>query len=367
MLSGNLKDPIIIHTDPAAEPFLKENEEIRPPGFQEWRKFGAPKGAPGQARHHPSQKEHELIGWMLAMHFLGAMEVAVDIIVREIDSAHHILKQHDPATVVLPEPKHIPSVDSPAASLLFGLPSSGTENDKHWQMNHVSCRTSFDPAIEGVLKEVVVSGLADELDLMLPKSEMIYGEGWVLDYGEGEKKAKRKLKPFDGLGYIDSKKAYYGLPMSKTLSFWLPWEGFTISDDSDSDNTGNKLRGGNKHQKPKLEEEDATKWYKSLVICEVNEERGEKECNFEKNIDFIVGGQPATNVTYIDATGVTYLKKKVCVNVGIPEGSKISRKDGSNTDSPIGLSLDATSKGFLLLKDGPCSISHVVWEEKTRR
>jgi len=298
------------------------------------------------------------------MHFLGAMEVAVDIIVREVDTAHHLLKQHDPATVVLPPPKHIPSANSPAESLLFGLPSSGAENDKHWKMNHVSCRTSFDPVLEGTLKEVVVSGLADELDLMLPKSEMIYVDGWVLDYGDGEKKAKRKLKPFDGLGYIDSKKAYYGLPMSKTLSFWLPWEGFTVSGDSGRGNSGNQLRG-NKDVELKLEEDDASNWYRSLVVCEVNEDRGENECNFEKNIDFVVGGKPATDVTYIDATGVSYLKKRICVNVGIPEGSKVSRKDGSSADSPLGLSLDVTAKGFLLLKDGPCSISHVVWEEHT--
>ena len=42
--NGSLKDPIIIHTDPAAEPYLREEESLRPPGFQKWREFGAPKG-----------------------------------------------------------------------------------------------------------------------------------------------------------------------------------------------------------------------------------------------------------------------------------------------------------------------------------
>lgn len=42
--NGLLKDPIIVHTDPAAEPFLREDESARPPGFQKWRVFGAPKG-----------------------------------------------------------------------------------------------------------------------------------------------------------------------------------------------------------------------------------------------------------------------------------------------------------------------------------
>ena len=38
--NGLLRDPVIINSDPAAEPFLKDDEESRPPGLQKWREFG---------------------------------------------------------------------------------------------------------------------------------------------------------------------------------------------------------------------------------------------------------------------------------------------------------------------------------------
>ena len=72
---GAISDPIVLHSDPAVRPFLERREDFRPIGFQEWRKFGSPPGAPGQALHHPAVKEHEMVGWMLAMHFLSALEL----------------------------------------------------------------------------------------------------------------------------------------------------------------------------------------------------------------------------------------------------------------------------------------------------
>jgi hypothetical protein len=36
--NGVLKDAVVIHTDPAATPFLEVSEEQRPYGFREWRK-----------------------------------------------------------------------------------------------------------------------------------------------------------------------------------------------------------------------------------------------------------------------------------------------------------------------------------------
>ena len=181
-----MKDPIIIHTDPAAEPYLREEESLRPPGFQKWREFGAPKGnfklqmhnhvrngvshkvslfyytfkgAPGQARHHPSVKEHELIGWLLAMHFLAALEIVYDMIIRNIDIAGHVLKAHDPAKVLLPPPFNTPQSGSPGSSLLFGEPVHNKTQPGLWSHNHVSCRTTFDPTISGSLDSIIVSGV----------------------------------------------------------------------------------------------------------------------------------------------------------------------------------------------------------------
>ena len=91
--------------------------------------------------------------------------------------------------LTLPQPKNIPAANSPGSSILYGI---SEDDDSKWKMNHVSCRTSFDPVLNGTLKEIIISGKADDIDLMLPKSQMIYTDGWVLDYGEGEKRANTR-------------------------------------------------------------------------------------------------------------------------------------------------------------------------------
>lgn len=275
------------------------------------------------------------------MHFLGAMEIAADIVARGIDIEQHILKSHGPLKVMLPPPINIPDPSSPGSSLLFGQPTNGNSTSSTWSSNHISCRTTFDPILDGSLDSIITSGVMNDLDPMLPKSEMIFKEGWVLDYGEGERRAKRKLKPYDGLGYIDSKKAYYGLPMSKTLKMMLPWEGF-------------------KTRAQLTSSTDASNWFKSLVLCEVNEERGDTECKLDTNIQIVAGGKIVENVTYIDAVGVSYLSKKICVDVSIPSTAQITK---SPSDGSVYLSVDINAKAPTRSKDGPCSISHVVWEE----
>jgi hypothetical protein len=335
---GVLEDPLVIHTDPAVKPFLALQEEMRPHGFQEWRTFGAPPGAPGPARHHPAVKEHEFIAWIIAMHLLSAMEVlALELLTehtsRPLDGKSYSHK------VGLPPP--LLPLKGNAISLFHGI-SGGTnhEGTHNWTMRNIQCRTSFEKIVKGSIEEIVVGGTSgDGLDLMLPKGHLYYNKGWVMDLGEAEKKAKLKLERYGGLGYQDVKKSYYGIKASGALRLLLP-HGSIKRELKDTD--------------------DALYWFKSLVVCEVNERRGGGECILEQDVQFVVGGIIATNVRYIDEEGVSYLGKKICVTVDIPLNARVTPSGSLTVDISV-LSNKVT------LKTGACSVSHVVWEELEHR
>lgn len=185
---GAIKDPVVLHSDPAARPFLDRKEDFRPEGFQKWRKFGSPPGAPGQALHHPAVKEHEMLGWMLAMHFMSALELLAND-----DEANEKLlfscpsageeRQSRLTTNLLPPPVTANATTMKEwSSLLFGVPQSLTARDLNsatkeemnqaWKMNPVHCKTSYDPIVDASrsLTSVVVSGsTAEDMDVMLPK------------------------------------------------------------------------------------------------------------------------------------------------------------------------------------------------------
>ena len=317
-------DPVVIHTEPAVDPFMLMEESFRPDGFQQWRKFGAPPDAPGQAAHHPGVKEHELIGWSLGMHFLAALE----LLVASLDDSS-ILNCSPRDRLPLPKPFSKNS----SYSLLFGTQESTT-----WKMNKVHCRTSYEPIVSGNLSDIVVSGTSgDGVDLLMPKGAMYYTRGWVLDLSEGERHAKRKLDRYGGLGFIDSKKAYYGIFAAGPISFFLPSLG----------NAGDL----------------AATAIQTLVVCEVNEnDRVEDACNAEKHVGYVVGGSNVTNATPILAAGTLYLGHNLCMNIAIPNDARLSERN-----STVGLMLQVfVTDKHIMKKEKACSVSHIVWEEVGR-
>ena len=84
---GALIDPVaIIRGDNVVDKSLLSKKEVdRPEGFTRWDEWGAPKGSPGQSSWHPKFREHEMMGWMLAIHLLDAVEVAGRIMAEELD------------------------------------------------------------------------------------------------------------------------------------------------------------------------------------------------------------------------------------------------------------------------------------------
>lgn len=367
---GLVQDYVVIHTDPAAKPFLDRAEEHRPVGFQEWRKFGSPPGAPGQALHHPAVKEHELIAWLLTMHFLRALEWLATS--RQEPSILQCLDSDDDGdeveTTVLPRPvvEEVSTATRPWTSILFGEQESNSSSSR-WRMKPVHCRTSFEPILSGDLSSIAVSGsVGEDLNIMLPKSKMYYNRGWVLDLSDGEKQAKRKLDVYGGLGYVDRKKAYYGIFPSGTLRFLLPYDNEKTQEHTQKPVVGDK----------------ATEWFKSIVVCEVNEKRDAGACQTEKDLSLIVGGANVTDAVMMDAPGTLYLGKKLCLYVPVPNDailtSRNELKKNETTklllppdqidvarDEEVGLALELfINNRHILLRDQACSVSHVVWEQQ---
>ena len=94
-------------------------------------------------------------------------------------------------------------------------------------------------------------------------------------------------------------------------------------------------------------------------------------------MSYLLGG---INVTarYIESNGVSYQGKKTCVIMDVPpdakwttrakiekEVNKKSLRDKSKLNNNDGLSLQiSVSNELVFWKTGPCSISHVVWEQR---
>ena len=402
---GAISDPMVLHSDPGVRPFLELREDFRPIGFQEWRTFGSPPGAPGQALHHPAVKEHELVAWMLAMHFLSALELvaaaAAAATAAENTAANSVLQISCPSatevesqrsnTNLLPPPVTINATTAKEwSSVFFGVPYNGdlkssggsasTQNSQQWKMNPVHCKTLYEPQYgptegkdSGSLTSIVVSGsTGEDMDIMLPKSHMFYNEAWVLDLSEGEKEAKRKLDRFGGLGFHDSKKAYRGLFNSGALRFFLPYY--------DSDEGGQAEDGS-----PEVGDA-ARNWFQTVVVCEVNERREPSACQTGSDITFKTGGIKATEVILLDAPGTLYLGKKICSYINIPEEARITSREAMMLEDPTlpggdrleattstqenkvspGLSLELTVHNHhIVARDDACSVSHVVWEQRS--
>lgn len=317
------------------EPFLGLKSDLLPPGLKDWRKFGAPKGAPGQTVHHPGVNEHELYGWLLTMHFLAVLELAAVMLFANDRPAND---------VALPPPITGKNIAPSALSSLFYGARAGSE----WAMNRVLCHTTFEPIMNN--KGIVVSGIVGaDLDLTLPRGAQLYNTGWVLDLGSEEKKAKMKLERYGGLGYIDSKKAYYGVRASGPLELFLPCterEDLHIA------------------MQDSVQEVLARDCFQNVVVCEVNDKHVTgKECNLNTDLSFVVGGSVSHDIKPVNATGAFYWGRNVCIRVGIPPQSTLSRSEGGSIGLALQLSVASTS---VTIRSGPCSVSHIVWEQTNK-
>ena len=289
--------------------------------------------------------EHELMGWMLTMHMLDALEAALEEMEHNAEWRKEILEEEQQSKQRSLPPPVTKVSQADATSMLYGhsLPSDGSK----WSMNHISCRTSFLPNISGNMTSIVVSGVTkDDNDMLQPRGDALFDGGWVMDVGKLERDTKLKVQKYGGLGYIDMKTALYGVPSSGTLRLWLPHE----------------RREGNM---PTPEENArASQHFKAVVLCEVNEKRGDRECRMVSDLALTVGGVsvPTSGISQVEEVA-SYLKKKICIRVEVPTKAKLSVKKGDK--DTVGLAVDVTVTGKGVSREnGACSISHVIWENQ---
>ena len=345
--SGINTDTLVVHSKRASESLVSLSEDIVPLGFSDWRKWGAPLGAPGQAPHHPAFREHELIAWIIAMHFLSAIELAdacldpnIDIL--DICNKMQAESKGDYSKKSLPSPSTADkNLTEHLTALFYGHPVNEKIKSSLWTMYPVSCFTSFQPALGGALSSLITGGTANtrDLDVMLVKGSKFYNSGWVLDLSPAEKKAKRLVERYS-TGHIDSKQAYYGVAASGALKLFLP------------------VNAENLQRKDVHEGTTARTVIQSVVVCQVNEVWGTKnECLIETDVDFRVGGIKASHVNAIKFRGAAYLGKPICVDIGLPEEWEIASDDKGN----LGILMEiSVSNRKVNRHEGPCSVAHVV-------
>ena len=350
-------------------------QENLPVGFQNWNEFGAAPNCPGRGNWHPKKMEHELIGWMIAMYFVDAMQMAKQIMKtnpnwKKLYSGNlSPFKKYASNPVQFPPPlsSTLPTNDDSVTELLYGHPNSNDATVAH-TMHHVSCRTNFLPAtnIEEILPSIVVDGLNMDTtadNIMTERTDLMYQSGWVLDVSSVERDTKVKVEQCGGLGYVDMKIALYGIPESGVLRLWLPIEST---------------------RKANQDSLLASDWFKELIVCEANEKRGASACHLDKDISYVVGGSAIVSPTMINGAA-EYLKRQTCVHVGIPPDARITklsdvrlkseavtlpeavvrRLAGSQgyTGDHVGIIVDIEAKANVSRENGACCISHVVWGE----
>jgi hypothetical protein len=361
---GLLHDAACVGTakDVVPAEFLELPEHQRPAGLQKWNEFGAPDSCPGRGPWHPKKMEHEMIAWLMAVHFIKATERALEMRRDGYPADANVDKKNLPMTFPEPLVSGLPPNEAAVNDLLYGHRLEGSDQRV---MKHVSCRTNFLPATdqERVLSSIVVSGLAHDVTaetIMTERSDTAYNWGWVYDVSSLERDTKVKVEKCGGLGYVDMKIALYGIPESGTLRLWLPSSRQTPDSEPLDDN--------------------AKSWFDTIIVCEANEKRPNEACHLDADIEYTVGGVSVTSVAMVSGAG-EYLKRKTCVHVGVPHDARITRlkdvtsADGKEltsddrarlakglSDQHVGILFDLKAKAPVTRKNGACCVSHVVWE-----
>ena len=376
--NGNLVGPVVININAAAEPFLDLHEDVIPKGFKDWLEFGAPEGSPGKVGSGRSVrlsiKQHELVGWLISMHFITAIELGAAHLLG-LDDVKSDWLEVEPIRNELILPKPLSDVQEEDLDLMYGEPMDDELgiNSTQWMMDEIYCRTTFEPIISGSLEDMVISGSSSEdLDLLLPRGPLLYNKNWIMALGSEAKQAEYSIERYN-FGYRYRKKAYYGVNPSGNLTLFIPF----IQNEKKRRWRLSNINLFKRKKKP-------IDSISSLVICEVNEHVGEKQCNMLESIAYLVGGLNV-KAHMIEANGVSYQGKKNCVRLEVPPEAKwTTRKhleneiQSSNADSSSSLRKSAgdNEKGiplqiwvkdkFVFWKDGPCSISHVIWQQKRK-
>jgi len=425
--------PLLLHVDQAAAPFLRLPDKDIPTGFQSWTtSFGGPQGAPGKEHTHLTVKQHEMVAWLISMHLLSALQLAVadqanadsvifsawedqlrspdallppPVAIQRSSRSRWFLDQENedemiekappawlPLLVGVPDtqPEHIMSRDGKNVQAdldggLFHYPRS-----LHCRTSYITQTTADD------LEALIVSGSVAQgplnleefhqnntqllEDLLLPKGVMFMKDGWVQDMDKTTKRKMQLSKQFNFLGFEDMiKKAYFGLPNSGDLKFFIP-----LSTSAQQKALAAFRETGRM---------PAQDFIETVLICETDLPKTlapddskdpnfkPDECRLHQDAYIHVGGENG-ELAFQETipSGVS----SSCVFLNVPDGSMlafknelIDKKDNSNLrgktgneeDEEVGNDVIGLPVTIRVRADrgglkAPCSVANVLWQEQ---
>mmetsp|Transcript_64707 Transcript_64707/g.76618 ORF Transcript_64707/g.76618 Transcript_64707/m.76618 type:complete len:416 (+) Transcript_64707:592-1839(+) len=296
------RDTMVVHTDPATRPFFQNVcQEDLTPGLMDWGEYGTPANAREKARRNPTVREHELIAWVVVMHFLSALEL---IAAGEVEERSGKEMEDDVRDCLLPPPVTLSATSAMSPSLQSLLYGSPTE-DGGYRFPPLKCQTSFTPLLsssKNKLSRVILSGTsdADDIDILLPWGPMYYHQGWVYGLSERDRNSHQNINRFGHLGFKDMRRAYFGVGASGPLTLFLP-----VAMHNDTTAVTGHVPVA------------AVDYITSVTLCGVDGVKAEKGCHVERDLNVTVGG--ISNVTVeamaIDAAMVG--NTKLCLFVRI--------------------------------------------------
>jgi hypothetical protein len=385
-------DPLLVHADRAAAPYLRLQKEDTPEVFKEWGRIREEKDS-----QLPLQ-QHNMTGWLISMFILSGLELMAR---DEADSSDLplTLRQHSNHSALLPPPltirKSTPEswvtekgdglvlqsspawlpivVGEPAENALEKFTSGEEEEDDEqkpykFPSRGLKCRTSYiSTQAPETLKGIILSGVASNaIDankdgtpslqaLLLPKGS-VFSSGWVPDL---DRNTKRKMQlsqwgPSDAI-----KKAYYGYPRSGDLRLFLP-----LSNDL--------------HERAETELNakgfmPARDFIETVTICEADVsdyDDTEATCRLYRDAYVYLGGAMA----FLEPLPLSVSLS--CVTMNVPDEANLAYRHEAEEEANQGheTPFESNSETMLIgllvvvrvtsvggsFKD-PCSVAHVLW------
>lgn len=386
---------------------IQYNLQIPPEGFQSWDMYDTISAESSSSQHqqltpkhlkskyNPTVKEHELMSWILTMHFLTALEY----IELNITSSSFWGKGEEHPVNGLPKPFTDLSTKNKDASsivtfsddstvdhannnnsivdlyqkkyypLSYGIPESNTTNtittSNSWtmRMRKRHCYTSFSPPHNShsspnnnnmMLISLIVSESSHQkdLDILLPRGPMFYHKNWVYDMMEIDKQNKRneltvgKIEKGVTFGFDDDDDKEVVVKQKKHVIEQFEKGGYP---DSKTGYFGVKPSGNldlflpyfhdsisvlekKEPQKQPQVGDSAWLFFETLTICGINQSRGMNSCEMKRDLNIRIDGCNVTDVEYVPGEEVRYLGKELCLAVAIPKEASLSLSPYSNQE-----------------------------------
>jgi hypothetical protein len=331
-----LQNPVLIRDREAARPWRNVAETQLPKGFRLWDHFDSISGTPDKTYKNRSRSHQNLIGWLIAMRLLSALQLSA-------------LEQFDEEILIQPSLPAPLLLDQSLESQIFlgGEYSAQLEcfTSFEWVSRSGSMRgggIGLESDVRSNLQNLVLrdSTIGEDSELLLPKTAQWFTKRWTLDLDTTSKRNKLRTKGSDFLGFMDWKKAFWGVPQSGPLSLLIP-----VSNDI-------KLQKGTAL---------AQDFMMSLIVCGAEtRSSGKGSCDLEADVSFSIGGHQVASKT-IDQALRSSKESNSCVEIVTPPKAKLTTHRNRERETTVGVEVSIlVSNQGILWNNGACSVAFVI-------